>query len=94
MSTLLKAAQLLSEPANETINLVIDRVGLGSMAAGVGVKVAEKAEVIEIGLAITDYAAMIAIVGGILYCVKMTLEIVYGHERRKAERAKEDQQAN
>ena len=73
MNIFIKTAELLSEPANETINHVIDRTGIGSIATVAAAKAAEQAET---GLSLPDWAAIIAMVGGILYIVKLSLEIV------------------
>lgn len=81
MNILIKVADLIADPTNETMNHAIDRAGQGSIVAGGALKAAEVTGVIQEGLTLTDWVAIVAIIGGLLYIVKLTIEIIIS--RRK-----------
>ena len=76
MNIFLKSTQLLTEPANHAVNHAIDKVGQSSIVTGVLIKSAEHTGVIQEGLKLTEWAAVVAITGGLLYIVKLVLEII------------------
>ena len=76
MNIFLRSAELLTDPANHAINHAIDRIGQSSIVAGASIKAAEVSGIIEEGLGLTEWAAVVAIAGGLLYIVKLVLEII------------------
>jgi len=83
MSVLLKATELLADPANEGVNHLVDVVGKGSILTAAGINGAEYVGVIEQGLGITQYAAMVAMIGGVFYIVKLGLDIAINIRKLK-----------
>jgi len=82
LSILLQAGELLNDPVRQTINHTINKIGAGSIATGLGIKAAENADLIEKGWGLTEYAAMIAMIGSLLFSVKLVLEITLIIENR------------
>ncbi len=76
MNLLLETAALLKEPVNQTISQAVNKVGLTSIVTGGSIKAAEVAEIIEKGNGITDWLAVIALIGGVLLIVQKIVDTV------------------
>lgn len=73
MNILLEAFGLVKD--NQVVDQAIDRVGQTSLVTGAGIKAAEHAQVIETGWGIVEYAAMVSLIGGVVYIIKLCLEV-------------------
>ena len=71
---LLRVTELITDPKNQPINDIVDKIGLTSIATTAAIHVGEYTEIIEEGLALTDYMAIVGIAGGIVYFLKISLE--------------------
>ena len=80
MSILGKASEAMAAQSGQATSQVIDFVGKSSIVVGGGGAAAEMADT---GLTLPDWAAIVAIIGGIFYIVKMTLDIIISHKKLK-----------
>lgn len=80
MNTFIKAAEILTEQSNQGVGHAIDTLGKGSLVVGGGAK---GVELIQPGLGLPDWAAIVAIIGGLFYIVKLSLEMVIYYRKIK-----------
>lgn len=87
MNVLSRAADAMNEPGNAIVGKMIDKAGASSVIVGGGSAAVDQAT--ETALALPDWAAIIAITGGLIYIVKLLLEISVIYAKR---RSKDDEQ--
>ena len=83
MNILLQAAELLNEPMNQTIDHLTNKVLITLTAAGGGVAVAEKQQIIAQGNSLAEVVLVLSVITGILLVVKLSLDIALNYRKFK-----------
>ena len=85
MNVLSRAIEAMNEPGNAIIGKMIDKAGASAVIVGGGSAAVDQAT--ETALALPDWAAIVAIVGGLIYIVKLLLEvfIIFAHRNSNDE---------
>lgn len=84
MKLLYVLAKSLADPAVQTMNKLSDKVGLGLVLTGGAAATAENMEVMERGLHLSTWVQVVALAGGLLYIIKLIMEIYLLRLQRKA----------